>query len=984
MASYWSTSQKVYAAVYTHSAIYDASRDGPLPESPASIVGPVLMQKSTSLEVTGRIAVRCVQPAGSPVRAAPSLDATVLGGVGAGVVMQALERRVVAGSAWYRLQPDPTSDVVKLFAGARVTLQGLKAAPELNGRTGVIQSFNANRGRYAVLVDPSASESATQGSFKADNLVMAVSDNSTAEWWVPRAAADNSASAEATANSFLLRDAFVEEPAGDSSAAVCGGSAALSLVQNGPKGDIASHLLLQSLTRAALVNAPVKALSHWLDALVCAGAAASEADGESSSSSDVGPDMGSDADEAWASAKPFLLTAPTHALDLVAGSNGGASGGGSGGSGGEGPCGYQFKRGDICWNCRTCQVDNTCVLCDACFQASDHTGHHVLFHQAGIGGCCDCGDSEAWAPSGCCLRHRPIAAAGSSLASDLNQAAGASDCMPCDDGNNGNSIAPAATSGLPPGLVKALEGVCKEVAWFLVAGTHGSVAGFSAPNDPGGNLAPFLASDWRNENNGNGNDNSSSNPSDSAGSGGVGATGWIRSAFSALRGTSAPTSLTSAAAASSSSLSAGEAAATHKGGNSSCKSGMMHNRLFSVRVHNDDVHTYDDVISAFHAIGLSNSEAMAATLAVDKRGSALVRQGLTAAQAARCVTSLHAKGLLACASLTSPDSSSNNSNSDEGEANVDDNDDIDDGASSGAKIVLGGQIALEARVEACVAWLDALAARGKPFREAVGAALLDAIPSAAREDSGGGGEEKELLMPPPPPLWRVLERFGANIVREEEGVKAGAPRRVAVLGAWHRGPTMKRASLLQQRQQSKGSQSEAVAMQRADSASEVDGAEFGEEEEEEEEEGLQLKEDVSSMGGSAAGVPGWFTPHEYTSTPLLLLMLADPFLATPKLRSGLGQLYLRLLPDPDFKAALGATLAAAQPHLALLFARGVCKRRKKGEQFDISYAFAVEAFMNAHYMYNSVHITHSLGISFEASRQFPLFYSLRRASPSLG
>lgn len=42
-------------------------------------------------------------------------------------------------------------------------------------------------------------------------------------------------------------------------------------------------------------------------------------------------------------------------------------------------CGYVFKRGDIAWNCRRCQVDSTCVQCDACFRRSDHTGHPVRF-----------------------------------------------------------------------------------------------------------------------------------------------------------------------------------------------------------------------------------------------------------------------------------------------------------------------------------------------------------------------------------------------------------------------------------------------------------------------------------------------------------------------------------------------------------------------------------------------------------------------------
>jgi hypothetical protein len=71
------------------------------------------------------------------------------------------------------------------------------------------------------------------------------------------------------------------------------------------------------------------------------------------------------------------------------------------------PCGYVFKRGDIAWNCRTCQADPTCVICDDCFQKSNHEGHEVYFHRTSPGGCCDCGDVEAWKIAGCCDDHRP-------------------------------------------------------------------------------------------------------------------------------------------------------------------------------------------------------------------------------------------------------------------------------------------------------------------------------------------------------------------------------------------------------------------------------------------------------------------------------------------------------------------------------------------------------------------------------------------------
>ncbi|KAJ8609246.1 hypothetical protein CTAYLR_008064 [Chrysophaeum taylorii] len=88
-------------------------------------------------------------------------------------------------------------------------------------------------------------------------------------------------------------------------------------------------------------------------------------------------------------------------------------------------CGYVFKHGDIAWNCRTCQKDNTCVLCDACFQRSAHVGHEVFFHRASPGGCCDCGDLEAWLGDACCEVHQPKASEDpmEALPPDLRRAA---------------------------------------------------------------------------------------------------------------------------------------------------------------------------------------------------------------------------------------------------------------------------------------------------------------------------------------------------------------------------------------------------------------------------------------------------------------------------------------------------------------------------------------------------------------------------------
>ncbi|KAL9117624.1 MAG: hypothetical protein Q9187_005837 [Circinaria calcarea] len=61
------------------------------------------------------------------------------------------------------------------------------------------------------------------------------------------------------------------------------------------------------------------------------------------------------------------------------------------------PCGHIFKSGEATYRCKTCTLDDTCVLCSRCFEASDHLGHMVYVNiSPGNSGCCDCGDEEAW------------------------------------------------------------------------------------------------------------------------------------------------------------------------------------------------------------------------------------------------------------------------------------------------------------------------------------------------------------------------------------------------------------------------------------------------------------------------------------------------------------------------------------------------------------------------------------------------------------
>ncbi|KAJ1801177.1 E3 ubiquitin-protein ligase ubr1 [Coemansia sp. RSA 2399] len=70
------------------------------------------------------------------------------------------------------------------------------------------------------------------------------------------------------------------------------------------------------------------------------------------------------------------------------------------------PCGHVFKRGEGVYRCKNCSMDDTCVLCTRCFQATDHTGHDTSFSMnSGTGGCCDCGDPEAWKIPLRCRHH---------------------------------------------------------------------------------------------------------------------------------------------------------------------------------------------------------------------------------------------------------------------------------------------------------------------------------------------------------------------------------------------------------------------------------------------------------------------------------------------------------------------------------------------------------------------------------------------------
>ena len=68
-------------------------------------------------------------------------------------------------------------------------------------------------------------------------------------------------------------------------------------------------------------------------------------------------------------------------------------------------CSVIWNRGDWLYHCLDCQADPQCALCVECFEESLHKGHKYSISRAG-GGCCDCGDENAWNPDTFCSKHR--------------------------------------------------------------------------------------------------------------------------------------------------------------------------------------------------------------------------------------------------------------------------------------------------------------------------------------------------------------------------------------------------------------------------------------------------------------------------------------------------------------------------------------------------------------------------------------------------
>ncbi|KAL9597366.1 MAG: hypothetical protein Q9219_005175 [cf. Caloplaca sp. 3 TL-2023] len=88
-------------------------------------------------------------------------------------------------------------------------------------------------------------------------------------------------------------------------------------------------------------------------------------------------------------------------------------------------CGHIFKNAEAVYRCKTCEVDDTSVLCGRCFNSSEHEAHVVsVSMSSGNGGCCDCGDPEAWKAPVICAIHAADTSKSAGKARDAPQLPG--------------------------------------------------------------------------------------------------------------------------------------------------------------------------------------------------------------------------------------------------------------------------------------------------------------------------------------------------------------------------------------------------------------------------------------------------------------------------------------------------------------------------------------------------------------------------------
>jgi len=68
-------------------------------------------------------------------------------------------------------------------------------------------------------------------------------------------------------------------------------------------------------------------------------------------------------------------------------------------------CEVVWLNAHVAYRCRDCGTNESSCMCVNCFDSNDHEGHDYRIYHSHSGGCCDCGDANAWKRDSFCKTH---------------------------------------------------------------------------------------------------------------------------------------------------------------------------------------------------------------------------------------------------------------------------------------------------------------------------------------------------------------------------------------------------------------------------------------------------------------------------------------------------------------------------------------------------------------------------------------------------
>ncbi|KAG7714734.1 hypothetical protein KL949_004570 [Ogataea haglerorum] len=84
-------------------------------------------------------------------------------------------------------------------------------------------------------------------------------------------------------------------------------------------------------------------------------------------------------------------------------------------------CARKIEKNQIVYNCYDCGIDETCCLCDDCFNKEQHSDHNVGTHISTGDAICDCGDQDSWKCELNCVANSTMEPEPEDLPDDLVQ-----------------------------------------------------------------------------------------------------------------------------------------------------------------------------------------------------------------------------------------------------------------------------------------------------------------------------------------------------------------------------------------------------------------------------------------------------------------------------------------------------------------------------------------------------------------------------------